>query len=138
MVKTEKISLSSKGMTDIIDVTDKVQRLVSKSGIKNGIVTVHVPGSTGSMTTVEYEPGLIKDLKDVFEELFPYKANWAHNATWGDGNGSSHVRASLMGPSITVPFSSSELILGTWQQIIFIDFDTRGRHRELVVQIIGE
>ena len=138
MVKTDKISLSTKGMTDIIDVTDRVQSLVNKSGIKDGIVTVFVPGSTGGLTTVEYEPGLIKDLKDILEELFPYKASYAHNATWGDGNGSSHVRASLMGPSITVPFKNKEMTLGTWQQIVFIDFDTRGRSRELEVQIIGE
>jgi len=136
-IKTDKITLSTKGHTDIIDITDSVAKIIHKSKIDDGIATIFVPGSTGGLTTVEYEPGLIKDLKDVFEELFPYKAPWAHNATWGDGNGASHVRASLMGPSITVPFAKGQMTLGTWQQIVFIDFDTRGRSRQLVVQVMG-
>ena len=115
-----------------------VEDVVRKSKIKNGIVTIFVPGSTGGLTTVEYEPGLIKDLKEILEKLFPYKARYAHNATWGDGNGSSHVRASFLGPSITVPFKNGELTLGTWQQIIFLDFDIHPRSRKLIVQIIGE
>lgn len=138
MVKTKTLSFSTRGNTDIIDITDKVENLIKESEIKSGIVTIFVPGSTAGLTTVEYEPGLIKDLKDVFEELFPYKANWAHNATWGDGNGASHIRASMLGSSITIPFVDREMTLGTWQQIIFIDFDTRSRTRKLIVQIIGE
>jgi secondary thiamine-phosphate synthase enzyme len=138
MIKTKSISLSTKGNTDIIDITDKVSRLIEESEIKSGVVTIFVPGSTGGLTTVEYEPGLIKDLKEVFEELFPYKKNWAHNATWGDGNGASHIRASMLGPSLTVPFVDGEMTLGTWQQIIFIDFDVRSRTRKLIVQIMGE
>jgi len=138
MIKTKSISLSTKGDTDIIDITDKVSRLIEESEIKSGVVTIFVPGSTGGLTTVEYEPGLIKDLKEVFEELFPYKKNWAHNATWGDGNGASHIRASMLGPSLTVPFVDGEMTLGTWQQIIFIDFDVRSRTRKLIVQIMGE
>lgn len=138
MVKTKTISLNTKGNTDIMDITDKVADIIKDSEIKSGIVTVFVPGSTGGLTTVEYEPGLIKDLKDIFEEMFPYKKNWAHNATWGDGNGASHIRASFLGPSITIPFVDGEMTLGTWQQIIFIDFDTRSRTRKLIVQIIGE
>jgi len=138
MIKTKSISLSTRGDTDIIDITDKVSRLIEESEIKSGIVTIFVPGSTGGLTTVEYEPGLIKDLKEVFEELYPYKKNWAHNATWGDGNGASHIRASMLGPSLTVPFVDGEMTLGTWQQIIFIDFDVRSRTRKLIVQIMGE
>jgi secondary thiamine-phosphate synthase enzyme len=138
MIKTKSISLSTRGDTDIIDITDKVSRLIEESEIKSGVVTIFVPGSTGGLTTVEYEPGLIKDLKEVFEELFPYKKNWAHNATWGDGNGASHIRASMLGPSLTVPFVDGEMTLGTWQQIIFIDFDVRSRTRKLIVQIMGE
>ncbi len=138
MVKTKTILLNTGGNTDIIDITEKVEKFIKESEIKSGIVTVFVPGSTGGITTVEYEPGLIKDLKDIFEKLFPYRANWAHNATWGDGNGASHIRASFIGPSITIPFVDSEMTLGTWQQIVFIDFDTRARTRKLIVQIIGE
>jgi secondary thiamine-phosphate synthase enzyme len=138
MVKSEKISLSSKGFTEMFDITQKVDKLVKKSGIKDGIVTVFVPGSTGGVTTIEYESGLIADLPEMFENLIPYKAGYEHDATWGDANGGSHLRASLMGPSLTVPFNGSEMTLGTWQQIVFIDFDTKPRSRELVVQIIGE
>ncbi len=138
MVKTETLTFNTSGNTDIIDITDKIDKIIKESDIKSGIVTVFVPGSTGGLTTVEYEPGLIKDLKDVFEELFPYRANWAHNATWGDGNGASHVRASILGPSITIPFVDGEMTLGTWQQIIFIDFDIRPRTRKLILQIVGE
>lgn len=112
--------------------------MIEESEIKTGVVTIFVPGSTGGLTTVEYEPGLIKDLKEVFEELYPYKKNWMHNATWGDGNGASHIRASMLGPSLIVPFVDGEMTLGTWQQIIFIDFDVRSRTRKLIVQIMGE
>lgn len=138
MIKTNSISLSTKGNTDIIDITEKVSRLIEESEMKTGVVTIFVPGSTGGLTTVEYEPGLIKDLKEVFEELYPYRKDWAHNATWGDGNGASHIRASMLGPSLTVPFVDGEMTLGTWQQIIFIDFDVRARTRKLIVQIMGE
>lgn len=138
MVKTGSISLSSKGFTQMFDITKKVDAAVKKSGIKDGIVTVFVPGSTGGITTIEYESGLIADLPEMFEKLIPYKAGYEHDATWGDANGGSHLRASLMGPSLTVPFNGGEMTLGTWQQICFIDFDTKPRNRELVVQIIGE
>ncbi len=137
-IETSRISLSTKGYTDIFDITKKVDAAVSKSGFENGTVTVFVPGSTGGVTTVEYEPGLVKDIKEIFERLFPYEDHYEHNAAWGDGNGSSHIRASLLGPSITVPFVNGEMTLGTWQQIIFIDFDTKGRSREIVVQVAGE
>jgi secondary thiamine-phosphate synthase enzyme len=137
-VKTENISCSTKGYTDIIDITEEVQSAVEKNGFKNGIVTVFVPGSTGGLTTIEYESGLIKDFPDAFEKISPYKAHYEHNATWGDANGASHVRASLIGPSITIPVNDGKLTLGTWQQIIFIDFDTHPRKRTLIVQIVGE
>jgi secondary thiamine-phosphate synthase enzyme len=138
MVKTGTISLNSKGFTQMFDITGNVDSIVKKSGINDGIVTVFVPGSTGSITTIEYESGLIADLPEMFEKLIPYKADYEHDATWGDANGGSHLRASLMGPSLTVPFNKGEMTLGTWQQICFIDFDTKPRSRELVVQVIGE
>ncbi|MBN1353084.1 MAG: YjbQ family protein [Candidatus Omnitrophica bacterium] len=138
MVVTENIKLKSRGETDIINITSQVEGIVRKSKVVNGIVTVFVPGATGALTTIEYEPGLVSDLKDAFEKLAPREGDYAHNLKWSDGNGFSHIRASLLGPSITVPFLKGGLTLGTWQQIIFIDFDNRPRTRELVVQIIGE
>ena len=138
MVITKTIKMNTKGETDIIDITSSVGSLLKKSGAKEGTATIFVVGATGGITTVEYEPGLVSDLKDVFEKLAPRKGSYAHNEKWGDGNGFSHVRASLLGPSLTVPFSKGELTLGRWQQIIFIDFDNRPRSREIVVKIIGE
>jgi secondary thiamine-phosphate synthase enzyme len=138
MVVTKTIKLKSKGETDIVDITDKVNDCVDKSEVKNGIATVFVPGSTGSLTTIEYESGLIKDLKTSFEIIAPRKGEYHHNIRWQDGNGFSHVRAALLGPSLSLPFSDKKLLLGTWQQIVFIDFDNRPRSRELIVQIIGE
>jgi secondary thiamine-phosphate synthase enzyme len=107
-------------------------------GYENGTVTIFCPSSTSALTTVEYEPGLVQDLRRLFDEIIPADRPYAHDAAWGDGNGHSHVRASLLGPSLTVPFVGSRLTLGTWQQIIYLDFDNRSRHRNLVVQIIGE
>ncbi len=138
MVVTHNIKLKSRGETDIINITGEVERALGKSKLKNGIATVFVSGATGALTTVEYEPGLVSDLKEAFERLAPRSGEYAHNARWGDGNGFSHIRASLLGPSLTVPFLRGKLTLGTWQQIIFIDFDNRSRSRELTVQIIGE
>jgi len=138
MVITKKIKISTKGDTDIIDITPQVQGLVSRSDVHKGLVTVFVSGSTGGITTVEYEPGLIQDLKRFFEKLAPSSATYQHNMRWHDGNGHAHVRASFLGPSISVPLVNKALQLGTWQQIIFIDFDNRPRSRELVVQIVGE
>jgi len=137
-VTTKKIKLNTKGNTDIIDITSQVSSIVSKNDIKDGIVTIFVSGSTGGLTTVEYEPGLIQDLKRFFEKIAPKSDNYQHDLQWHDGNGYAHVRASFLGPSILVPFSNKTLQLGTWQQIIFIDFDNRARSRELVVQIMGE
>jgi secondary thiamine-phosphate synthase enzyme len=137
-VITKKIKLNSKGDTDIIDITSEVSDAVSSSGIKNGVVTVFVSGSTGGLTTVEYEPGLVEDLKNFFEKIAPKSGKYEHNLRWHDGNGYAHVRASFLGPDISVPLVKGELRLGTWQQIIFIDFDNRPRSRELTVQIVGE
>lgn len=138
MVITKNIKLKSRGETDIINITGEVESAVEKTKLKNGIVTVFVPGATGALTTVEYEPGLVSDLKEAFEKWAPRRGEYAHNLKWSDGNGFSHVRASLLGPSLTVPFSGGHLTLGTWQQIIFIDFDNRSRSRELVAQVMGE
>lgn len=138
MVKTDSIRLKTKGHTDIHDITSEVQRCVTRQGLNDGQVTVFVPGSTASVTTVEFEPGLVKDLKSAFERVAPANGDYHHHAAWGDDNGNSHVRAAILGPSITVPFVEGRLTLGTWQQIVLIDFDTRARDRDLVVQIIGE
>ena len=138
MVVRKEISLKTKGFTDIIDITEKVQRSLEEAGLKEGILTVFVPGSTGGLTTLEYEPGLISDLKKALEVIAPQRGDYEHNRRWQDGNGFSHIRSALVGPSLTVPFSKGELTLGTWQQIIFIDFDNRPRSRTLIVQIIGE
>ena len=138
MVVTKTIKLKSRGETDVINITESVASAVRGSKVKEGIVTVFVSGATAGLTTVEYEPGLVSDLKEAFERLAPRQGEYAHNVKWGDGNGFSHVRASLLGPSLTVPFSGASLTLGTWQQIILIDFDNRARSREIVLKIIGE
>lgn len=136
-VETGRIGLNSQGDTDIIDVTDRVRQYVSAAGLRDGHVLVFVPGSTGALTTVEYEPGLLRDLPALFERLAPRDIRYHHDETWHDGNGHSHARASLLGPSLTVPVEGGRLLLGTWQQIIFVDFDNRPRSRELVVQVAG-
>lgn len=137
-VVNKRIKLKTKGDTDIIDITDIVAEEVKGSGLDSGTVTAFVPGSTAGLTTIEYEPGLVKDVKRLFEELASRKGAYEHNLRWQDGNGYSHVRASLLGPSLTVPFLNKTLELGTWQQIVFIDFDNRARSREIILQIIGE
>ena len=137
-VKTANITLNTKGNSDIQDITREVIHLVEQSGLRSGTVTIFCPSSTSGLTTVEYEPGAVADLKRLFDELVPANHNYAHNATWEDGNGHSHMRASLLGASLTIPFVEKNLTLGTWQQVIYVDFDTRPRHRELVVQMIGE
>ena len=138
MVVTRRIGLKTKGDCHIIDITRQVAQEVADSGLKDGTVTVFVTGSTGGVTTVEYESGLISDLRDLFDRLAPSNISYQHNLRWGDGNGHAHVRASLVGPSLTVPFVDQKLTLGTWQQIVFIDFDNRPRSRELVLQLMGE
>ena len=138
MVKQEIISLKSLGENDIIDITEDVKGTLSSAKLKDGIVTVFVPGSTGGITTIEYEPGVVNDLKEAFEHMAARDGQYAHNSKWGDGNGFSHVRASMLGPSLSIPFSNGKLTLGTWQQIVFIDFDNRPRSRSLIVQFVGE
>ena len=138
MVFTETFSLSAKGFCDIIDVTGKVGAAVGRSGIANGLATVFCPGSTCSLTTIEYEPGVIRDLAKVIEKIVPSNVPYEHDRRWGDGNGFSHVRAALLKPSITVPLVNRKLALGTWQQIVFLDFDNRERQRSLIVQVVGE
>jgi secondary thiamine-phosphate synthase enzyme len=138
MVITNYLSVNTQGYTDVIDITDECQKMVDNSGATSGVITIFNPGSTGGLTTIEYEPNLVEDLKDALEIFAPSDKTYAHSETWHDDNGSSHIRSSLMGPSISVPFVDGKLTLGTWQQIIFCDFDTRARRRKLVVQITGE
>ncbi len=137
-VKTKQLSIHTKGEGDILDVTGAVAEAVVETRLKNGIVTVFVPGSTGALTTIEYEPGLLKDFPNMLERVAPKNLVYEHEKRWHDGNGHSHVRASLVGPSLTVPFANGRLTLGTWQQIIFMELDVRSRVRNLILQIIGE
>jgi secondary thiamine-phosphate synthase enzyme len=137
-VKTGNISLNTRGNTDICDITRELERLVVESGLTSGTLTVFCPSSTSGLTTVEFEPGALADLGRMFADLVPSQRDYAHNATWDDGNGHSHMRASLLGPSLTIPFVGKTMTLGTWQQVVFLDFDIRPRRRELVVQMVGE
>ena len=137
-VKTASVTVNTSGNTDIHDITRELTRLVERSGLRSGVLTVFCPSSTSALTTVEFEPGALTDMKRMFEELVPAGREYAHNATWEDGNGHSHMRASLLGASLSIPFVEKTLTLGTWQQVIHVDFDTRPRQRELVVQMIGE
>jgi secondary thiamine-phosphate synthase enzyme len=137
-VKTLSLTLSSRGNADIQDITGPLTDCVGESGLQNGILTVFCPSSTSAVTTIEYEPGVVSDMKRLFDEIIPADRTYAHDAAWGDRNGHSHVRAAILKASLTVPFVSGRLTLGTWQQIIHVDFDNRPRHRELIVQIIGE
>jgi secondary thiamine-phosphate synthase enzyme len=138
MIFSETISLRTKGFCDIIDMTRHVVTVIERSGIENGLVTVFCPGSTGAVTTIEYESGVLRDLQKALEKIAPSDIPYEHDKRWGDGNGFSHVRAALMKPGLSIPLVSGRLILGTWQQIIFIDFDNRRRERNIFVHIIGE
>jgi len=131
-------SVSTKGHCDMLDITPQVSKAVSQAGVMDGLATVFVAGSTAGVTTVEYEPGLVSDVKDAFERIAPQAAGYAHDSRWGDGNGYAHVRSSLLGCSLSVPIADGELTLGTWQQIVLIDFDNRPRQRKIVVQVLGE
>lgn len=135
---TKKIQVESKGHTDIIDLTEQVQRQVAEGRFTEGIAHLFVIGSTLALTTIEFEPGLVNtDMRELLERLAPYDSAYAHNRTWGDDNGAAHLRASLLGPSLAVPFAAGALTLGSWQQIVLVDFDTRGRSREVVCQLHG-
>src|SRR4030043_2232874 len=136
-VRLNHIFLTTQGNTDILDITQKVDECIHSSGLKNGLVTIFCPSSTSGITTIEFEPGVLHDLEKIFDEIVPQDFTYQHDEAWHDGNGHSHVRAALLKASITVPLVDGRLTLGTWQQIVFIDFDTRPRKREIIVQIIG-
>ena len=137
-VITTSIPLHTKGNVDIHDITDQIASAVSNSGLKDGTATIFCPSSTSALTTIEYETGAVSDLRRLFDEIVPINREYAHNERWHDGNGHSHVRAALLGPSITIPFVDKQLTLGTWQQVIYVDFDNRPRQRKLIIQLIGE
>lgn len=130
-------SRKTSGNGEILDITGDVADAVRRSGIASGVVTVFVPGATAAVTTIEYEPGLLEDMDELFERLAPRGREYHHNLRWHDGNGHAHVRASLLGPSLTVPFNDARLVLGIWQQLILVDFDNRSRDREVVCQVVG-
>jgi secondary thiamine-phosphate synthase enzyme len=137
-VRSIALQLTTQGQADIIDITPQVVEAVYKSDLQSGVVTIFCPSATSALTTIEYEPGCLSDLRRLFNEIVNPEREYQHNRRWHDGNGHSHVRAALLGPSLTVPFVQQRLTLGTWQQIIYVDFDNRPRRRELVVQLIGE
>ena len=138
MIYQNEFSLSTKGFNDVIDITPQVEEIVKKSKIKQGICLAFVQGSTAGITTIEYEPNLVKDWQEFIEELIPQNKKYYHDQTWGDDNGFSHLRASLIGPSVSLSVDKGKLVLGTWQQIVVCDFDNRPRQRKIIVKIIGE
>jgi secondary thiamine-phosphate synthase enzyme len=138
MVITNELRLQTKGHCDILDITPRVERAVRESGLRDGVVTVFCPGSTGSVCTIEYESGVLHDLEQILDEIVPPERDYRHHLRWRDDNGHSHVRAAMLGPSLVVPFVEGELTLGAWQQIVFLDFDTRARSRRLMLQMMGE
>lgn len=138
MVHTGSFTLTTRGYCDILDITGQVAEIVARSAITDGTVTVFCPGSTCAVTTIEYERGVLRDLRRAIEELVPEDRNYEHDERWGDGNGFSHVRAALMGPSLGIPLVGRKLALGPWQQVVVLDFDNRGRRREILVQVVGE
>ena len=138
MIIQKKLHLSTKGFNDIIDITPMLSSFVEEAELQNGHVIVFVIGSTGGLTTIEYEPGLIRDVPEMLEKIAPMRAQYHHDETWHDGNGYAHLRAALLGPSITIPFQNGQMQLGTWQQVILLDFDNRPRERKLHIQIYGE
>ncbi len=138
MLETRTVVFSTEAEMDVVDVTKDVSDILNEAAVSDGVVTVFVPGSTGGVTTMEFEPGLVKDMQELFEKIVPRDHYYHHEERWHDKNGHSHVRASLIGPSVTIPFRDKRLMLGTWQQIVFFDFDVRARERELIVHINGE
>jgi secondary thiamine-phosphate synthase enzyme len=137
-VETAELEISTRGAADIVDITQGIIEAVENSGIETGIVTVFLPGSTAALTTVEYEAGLVSDVKAAFDRLVPLDQEYQHDRRWQDGNGAAHVRATLLGPSLTIPFRRKHLFLGKWQQVVLVDFDNRPRNRHLVLQIMGD
>lgn len=136
-VVTKELHFSTKGEVEIVDITEKVNSALRESDIAKGIVTIFVPGATGAVTTIEYEPGLLQDLPTALERLFPKGIAYEHEYRWHDGNGHSHIRASFLGPSLTVPFKDKSLMLGTWQQVVFVELDNKRRSRRIILQIMG-
>lgn len=136
-IHTTTISVSTRGNCDILDITDKVVALITKNDFAEGNALIFAGGSTAGVTTIEYEPGLLKDYPKFFEKIIPSDTNYEHDNTWHDGNGHSHIRASIQGASLTVPFAEGRLLIGTWQQIVFVDFDNRSRKREIIIQLFG-
>ena len=137
-IVTKTIQIKSRGEDDVIDITEPTSKAIKESNLKNGIVTVFVSGSTAAVTTIEYEPGLRNDFPKMLNRIIPRDIEYEHDKTWNDGNGHSHVRASLVGPSLTIPFKDRALMLGTWQQVVLLEMDTRQRERQVILQIIGE
>ena len=138
MVVNERVEFRTEGNGHILDITEQVSRRVQGSGLKDGIVTLFTPSSTSALTTIEYESGAVHDLQQLFDRIAPLDLDYRHNLRWGDGNGHAHVRHALLGPSLTIPFLEGRMTLGTWQQIIFVDFDNRPRSRSVVLQIMGD
>ena len=138
IASSHELMIQTRGDSDVIDLTAELNEFVSVAGAQSGLVTVAVVGSTAGITTIEYEPGLVADLRKAFERVAPAGVAYAHDARWGDGNGHSHVRASLLGPSVTLPLVQGAVVLGTWQQVVLVDFDTRPRTRRVVMQLLGE
>ena len=138
MTESQELTLETRGDGDVHDLTAGVVRVVARSGVKTGLVVVAVVGSTAGITTIEYEPGLVADLRKAFDRVAPAGVAYAHDQRWGDGNGYAHVRASMLGPSVTLPVVDGKAVLGTWQQVVLVDFDTRPRTRRVVVQVLGE
>ena len=138
MTELQAIHFKTNGKNDIINITDQLVNIVLNSRISTGQLLVFVPGATGALSTIEYEPGLIKDLPELMEKLIPEKELYHHNETWHDGNGHSHLRATLIGPSLSIPFENNQLILGTWQQIVFLEFDNKSHNRKIAVQLMGD
>ncbi len=137
-VVTRTLTVDTRGNCDIIDITPDITRELDDAGLSNGIATLFIAGSTAGVTTIEYESGLINDFKSVWERNVPRNIPYQHDQRWGDGNGYSHVRASIQGPSLTIPFANKKLLLGTWQQVVIVDFDNRPRSRKIVIQFLGE
>lgn len=137
-ILNQRISLETKGNGDLINITDKISELLQKSELTKGNITIFNIGSTAAITTFEFEPGMIKDIQELYERIIPSNQHYHHDDTWGDANGFSHLRAALQGPCLTVPFDNGALMLGTWQQVVLAEFDNRPRQRKIVVQIIGE
>ncbi len=137
-IVNEKIKLRTQGNPDLLDITGQISAILRDSGLKTGNLTVFVIGSTAAITTFEYEPGLVADMQELYDKLVPQHQHYNHDETWGDANGFSHLRASLQGPSLTIPFEQGNLLLGTWQQVVLAEFDHRSRERQIIVQLIGE